>query len=84
MAQVVREHDPQGRDVEIFRRHLYVNGVGPTVKGSEGAELANGLAVKEGDYKLTKTRFSAFFSTHLHSLLTASGIRRLVVVGENF
>ncbi|XP_078438941.1 isochorismatase family protein isoform X2 [Wolffia australiana] len=78
---VVREHDPQGRDVELFRRHMYGDGTGPTVKGSAGAELAAGLEVKEGDYKLIKTRFSAFFGTHLHSLLTASNIRRLVVVG---
>ncbi|CAA6660998.1 unnamed protein product [Spirodela intermedia] len=81
LVWVVREHDPRGRDVELFRRHLYVNGTGPTAKGSEGAELVDGLVIKEGDYKLTKTRFSAFFATHLHSLLRGSGISRLVVVG---
>ncbi|GMN37188.1 hypothetical protein TIFTF001_006616 [Ficus carica] len=43
---VVREHDPQGRDVELFRRHLYSDGkVGPTAKGSVGAELVEGLTV---------------------------------------
>ena len=36
--------------------------VGPAVKGSVGAELVDldGLLIKEGDYKLVKTRFSAF------------------------
>ncbi|KAI9107923.1 hypothetical protein K1719_021259 [Acacia pycnantha] len=42
---VVREHDPLGRDVELFRRHLYGAGVvGPTTKGSEGAGI-NSLVV---------------------------------------
>ena len=36
--------------------------VGPTVKGSVDVELVDldGLLIKEGDYKLVKTRFSAF------------------------
>ncbi|XP_010915868.1 probable inactive nicotinamidase At3g16190 isoform X1 [Elaeis guineensis] len=78
---VVREHDPMGRDVELFRRHLYSNGEGPTAKGAKGAALVDGLAIKEGEYKLVKTRFSAFFATHLHSLLQSSGIKSLVIVG---
>uniref|UniRef100_A0A5B7BML7 Putative isochorismatase hydrolase family protein n=1 Tax=Davidia involucrata TaxID=16924 RepID=A0A5B7BML7_DAVIN len=79
---VVREHDPLGRDVELFRRHLYSGGkAGPTSKGSVGAELVDGLLMKEGDYKVVKMRFSAFFATHLHSFLQTSGINSLVVVG---
>ncbi|KAL5729156.1 hypothetical protein ACHQM5_002144 [Ranunculus cassubicifolius] len=79
---VVREHDALGRDVEHFRRHMYGGEkTGPTVKGSEGAELVDGLVIKEGDYKLVKTRFSAFFSTHLHSFLQGAGINSLVIVG---
>lgn len=79
---VVREHDSLGRDVKLFRRHLYpVGKVGPTVKGSVGAELVDGLVIKEGDYKLVKTRFSAFFATHLHSFLQGAGIHNLVITG---
>ncbi|KAK1416855.1 hypothetical protein QVD17_25972 [Tagetes erecta] len=79
---VVREHDPLGRDVELFRRHLYADGKPkPTSKGSKGAELADGLVIKQEDYKLVKTRFSAFFATHLHSVLQGAGIDSLVVVG---
>ncbi|XP_071903194.1 probable inactive nicotinamidase At3g16190 isoform X5 [Coffea arabica] len=56
---VVREHDPLGRDVELFRRHLYSPGKPkPTSKGSFGAELVDGLEIKGDDYKLVKTRFS--------------------------
>ncbi|XP_010033854.2 probable inactive nicotinamidase At3g16190 [Eucalyptus grandis] len=79
---VVREHDPQGRDVELFRRHFYSSGkLGPTSKGSAGAELVDGLEIGEGDYKLVKTRFSAFFATHLHSVLQGAGIDSLVIAG---
>ncbi|XAR67698.1 N-carbamoylsarcosine amidase [Bertholletia excelsa] len=79
---VVREHDPLGRDVELFRRHLYSGEkAGPASKGSPGAELVDGLVIKEGDYKVVKTRFSGFFATHLNSFLRTSGINSLVVVG---
>ncbi|KAF2323433.1 hypothetical protein GH714_035428 [Hevea brasiliensis] len=79
---VVREHDSLGRDVELFRQHLYSAGkVGPTSKGSKGAKLVDGLVMKERDYKVVKTRFSAFFNTHLHSFLQTEGIKSLVIVG---
>ncbi|CAL4970015.1 unnamed protein product [Urochloa decumbens] len=78
---VVREHDPAGRDVELFRRRFYSGGKGPAMEGSKGAEMADGLAIKEEDYKLVKTRFSSFFATNLDSVLKTSGIKNLVVVG---
>lgn len=80
--QVVREHDPWGRDVEPFRRHLYANGKGPAVKGRSGAELVEGLVIKDEDYKVVKTRFSAFLATNLHQLLQGCGIKNLVVIGK--
>ncbi|CAN6456550.1 unnamed protein product [Victoria cruziana] len=79
---VVREHDPFGRDVEIFRRHLYGDGKEkPVSKGTKGAELVAGLTIEGGDYKLVKTRFSAFFATHLDGLLKSAGITDVVVIG---
>ncbi|XP_024979683.1 probable inactive nicotinamidase At3g16190 [Cynara cardunculus var. scolymus] len=79
---VVREHDLLGRDVELFRRHLYADGKPkPTSKGSKGSELVDGLVIKEEDYKVVKTRFSAFFATNLHSVLLGAGINSLVVTG---
>ncbi|WOK92553.1 putative inactive nicotinamidase [Canna indica] len=59
--------------------HFYSDGKGPTVMGSSGAKLADGLVILDGDYKLVKTRFSAFFATSLHSLLQSCGIKSLVV-----
>ncbi|XP_031090463.1 probable inactive nicotinamidase At3g16190 isoform X2 [Ipomoea triloba] len=79
---VVREHDPSGRDAELLRRHMYSPGKPkPASKGSVGAELVDGLVIKEGDYKLVKTRFSAFFNTNLHSYLQSNGITSLVITG---
>ncbi|KAL7152462.1 hypothetical protein ABFS83_04G098700 [Erythranthe nasuta] len=80
---VVREHDPFGRDVELFRRHLYDSAEKPkpTSKGTIGAELVDGLVIEEGDYKLVKTRFSAFFNTHLNSYLHRAGVTNLVIIG---
>uniref|UniRef100_A0A0D6R3Q7 Isochorismatase-like domain-containing protein n=1 Tax=Araucaria cunninghamii TaxID=56994 RepID=A0A0D6R3Q7_ARACU len=50
---VVREHDEYGRDVEHFRRHLYGEGKAkPTLKGTKGADLVEGLVIQKGDYKL--------------------------------
>lgn len=79
---VVREHDPFGRDVELFRRHLYLPGQPKLAsKGSVGADLVDGLVVKDTDYKLVKMRFSAFFNTHLHLYLQGAGINSLVITG---
>ncbi|XP_042036933.1 probable inactive nicotinamidase At3g16190 isoform X1 [Salvia splendens] len=77
---VVREHDSLGRDVELFRRHFYAaDKTKLVVKGSSGAELVEGLEIKSHDYKLIKTRFSAFHNTNLHSYLQGAGISKIVV-----
>ncbi|XP_047961313.1 probable inactive nicotinamidase At3g16190 isoform X1 [Salvia hispanica] len=79
---VVREHDSLGRDVESFRRHFYASDKTKLlVKGSPGAELVEGLEIKPHDYKLIKTRFSAFLNTNLHSYLQGAGIYKIVVCG---
>ncbi|XP_015169913.1 probable inactive nicotinamidase At3g16190 [Solanum tuberosum] len=79
---VVREIDPLGRDVELFRRHFYTAAKTKVAsKGSVGAELVDGLIIEENDYKLVKTRFSAFLNTHLHSYLHTNGITDLVITG---
>ncbi|XP_042503149.1 probable inactive nicotinamidase At3g16190 isoform X1 [Macadamia integrifolia] len=79
---VVREHDPMGRDVELYRMPMYGEGKeSPVSLGNVGSELVEGLEIKKGDYKLVKTRFSAFFGTNLHSFLQRVGINSLVVTG---
>ncbi|XP_073134216.1 probable inactive nicotinamidase At3g16190 [Henckelia pumila] len=79
---VVREHHCSGRDLELFRRHLYSDDKQkPACKGTIGAEILDELVVQECDYKLVKTRFSAFFNTNLDSYLKGLGVDSFVIVG---
>ncbi|KAH7300989.1 hypothetical protein KP509_23G006800 [Ceratopteris richardii] len=79
---VIREHHISGRDVERFRRHHYATSkVGPTVKGTKGAALVDGLRIEPEDQVVVKYRFSAFFGTNLHSVLHNAGIETIVVTG---
>lgn len=81
---MVREHDASGRDVELFRTHLYPDGVvGPTVKGTYGCQLVDGLEPKTGETMLVKSRFSAFFATNLDLILRRLGIATVVVAGTS-
>ncbi|KAM3200133.1 putative inactive nicotinamidase [Capsicum annuum] len=80
--KLVHEHDLLERDVELFRRYLYSDGKPkPTSKGVVGAELVDGLIIQESDYKLVKTRFSAFFNTNVHSYFQGIGVTNLVIIG---
>lgn len=80
---VIREHHATGCDVETFRRHLFVNGKGATVKGTDGALLVgDNLEIKPEDYVISKKRFSAFMYTHLESLLKHGlGVGNIVLCG---
>jgi len=78
---VVREHHETGRDVEHIRKHLYDGRTGPTVRGTDGAALADGLSPHDGEHKIVKSRFSAFFATNLDLVLRRVGIDHVVVVG---
>ncbi|GAU51944.1 hypothetical protein TSUD_417270 [Trifolium subterraneum] len=61
----------------MSRSQIVSGNLGLATEGSKGA----GLVVKEEDYKIVKTRFSAFFDTNLHSVLQGAGINNLVVTG---
>jgi len=50
-------------------------------RGGWDYELVDGLAPQQGDIRLHKTRYSAFFNSQLDSVLRARGIRTLVFVG---
>ena len=48
---------------------------------SEGSELAAGLSPLGGEHVVSKKRFSAFYATHLASLLRRLGCTHVVVAG---
>lgn len=78
---VIREHHPSGTDVERFRSEMFSNGTGATVKGTRGADLVDGLEIRDEDYVISKKRFSAFMFTHLESLLRRLGVDHVVISG---
>lgn len=51
------------------------------IEGSGGEELDNSFQVKEGDYVISKRRYSGFFGTDLDLVLREHGIDTVVVVG---
>lgn len=78
---IIREHDPAGVDVEWFRQHLYTNGAGSTLPGSDGVKLVDGLDVRHGEHVIVKKRFSGFFHTHLDLVLRRLGVKEIVICG---
>jgi nicotinamidase-related amidase len=50
-------------------------------EGSWGAELVDGLLVREGDLHVRKNRFSGFFQTELDSVLRGMDVRTLLFAG---
>jgi len=50
-------------------------------RGGWDYELVDALAPRQGDIRLHKTRYSAFFNSQLDSVLRARGVRHVVFVG---
>ena len=84
VIHVVREHRPDGTDVEYTRRELFQNGGGICVAGTPGARIVVELTPRSGDYVLTKQRFSAFLGTELDFLLRRLRVETLVVAGTQY
>lgn len=70
-----------GVDVERFREHFYVNGLGATIAGTAGATLVDGLVPRGDEVAIVKKRFSAFMHTPLDSILRRMGVENVVICG---
>ena len=66
-------HAPLDREFKYFAPHA--------VKGSWGARVIPELPVQPGDYRVEKTRYSAFSTTNLDEVLKNGQVERLAVVG---
>lgn len=84
VIHVIRQHRPDGSDVEKARVPLFSNGSGICVPGTKGAEIINALAPLPGETILRKLRFSAFFQTELDMLLKRFGVNTLIVTGTQY
>jgi nicotinamidase-related amidase len=66
-------HAPDDREFKYFAPHA--------VRGSWGSQVIPELPVLPGDYRVDKTRYSAFSSTNLDEILKREGVERVEVVG---
>ena len=81
---VVRRHEPDGSDVEPFRRHLFRDGRGVCVAGTPGAAVVDELAPLPGEYTVVKTRFSAFYRTPLEEQLRDLAVDTVLLAGTQY
>lgn len=70
---VCDNHEEGDSEFSVWDRHAVV--------GTEGSEMVPGLEVSENDYKLEKSKYSAFFDTELDSLLDDLDVDKLVLTG---
>lgn len=81
---VIREHLPDGSDVEAFRMPMYGAGQGACVSGAPGASIVSALTPLPGEKIIRKRRFSAFFHTEFDLVLRRLGVRTLVLAGTQY
>ena len=61
------------RELELWDDHAII--------GTEGAEVIPELAPQEGDFVIPKRRYSGFFGTDMHLLLTELGVDTVIMTG---
>ncbi len=81
---IYRIHRPSGIDAELFRRHFFEEGKPFCIAGTKGAAIPDEIAPKEGDIKVTKQRFSAFFGTDLDIILRGLGTKNVYLTGTQY
>jgi len=78
---VIREHRPDGSDVEITRRTRFLEAGGAFIPGTRGYALVDGLDARPGEPIVRKKRWSPFHKTELEGLLRSQGVEVVVVSG---
>lgn len=70
---IADSHAPDDKEFEIWPKHC--------VKGSDGAEVIEGLDKKDEDEVIAKTTYSAFYNTGLEEVLKDKGVTELILTG---
>ncbi len=78
---VIREHRPDGTDVEITRRARFLKAGGAFIPGTRGYALVDGLVPQAGEQIVRKKRWSAFHKTELEELLRGQDVEVGVLTG---
>jgi len=60
----------------------FPKGMEHAVSGTEGAEIIEEVKPREGDFVVTKRRFSGFFGTELECLLSELRVNSVIAVGR--
>ncbi|MCR4743587.1 MAG: cysteine hydrolase [Treponema sp.] len=82
---VIRQHLPDGSDVDYPRLPLFMNGKkGYCLPGTRGCEIVKGLEPEAQDIIIIKKRNSAFFQTPLDMILRRLGIKNVVISGTQY
>ncbi len=66
-------HAPDDREFKYFAPHA--------VKGSWGSQVIPELPVQPGDYRIDKTRYTAFYETNLEEVLSREQVDQVELVG---
>ncbi len=66
-------HDPEDKEFEMFAPH--------SVTGTPGAALIPELEVKDGEYLVPKTRYSALYGSNLEKILMDEGVTEVHMSG---
>ena len=81
---VVREYRVDGSDIEITRRHGFLNHQSYCVPGTKGCNIVDELTPIEGEYRIVKNRFSGFMNTELDFMLRGLDVNTIVVCGIQY
>jgi nicotinamidase-related amidase len=81
---VNREYRGDGSDIEITRLEPFMDHRKYVVPGTEGCEIVDPLKPRPGEYRIVKSRFSAFMKTELDFILRRLDIQHVVVCGTQY
>lgn len=85
VIHIVREHRPNGLDVDQPRVPLFTDGKpGYCVPGTWGCEIVEGISIEPEDMRVVKFRNSAFFQTQLDLILRRMGVTRVILAGTQY
>lgn len=79
-----REHREDGSDIELIRLKPFIKKRKFVVPGTPGCEIVAELTPLPDEYRIVKSRYSAFMKTELDFMLRRLGIRHVVICGTQY
>ncbi len=79
-----RQYRGDGSDIEITRRKDFLEQQKFLLPGTEGCEIVDQLKPLPGEYRIVKSRFSAFMKTELDFMLRRLSVNHVVICGTQY